>query len=97
MAMLPILVIPDPKLRQVAAPVGQVDEDLKTLIADMFDTMYDAPGIGLAAPQIGILKRLIVVDCGLKKHDLEQEVDEDAQIEPASGDEAVPDPPPGYR
>ena len=63
MAKLPILEFPDPRLRTVAKPVGQVDDALKGLIADMFETMYDAPGIGLAAPQIGVTKRLIVMDC----------------------------------
>ncbi|HHG90859.1 MAG TPA: peptide deformylase [Devosia sp.] len=71
MARRPILVLPDPRLRQVAKPVEKFDEDLKDLIADMFETMYDAPGIGLAAPQIGVMERLVVVDCGLKKHDSE--------------------------
>jgi peptide deformylase len=62
MALLPILEAPDPRLRTISVPVDQVDEDLRALIADMFDTMYDAPGIGLAAIQVGVAKRLLVMD-----------------------------------
>ena len=62
MAILPILEIPDPRLRQVSKPVEAVDDALRTLIDDMFETMYDAPGIGLAAIQVGAPKRLMVVD-----------------------------------
>lgn len=62
MAIRPILHIPTPCLREVAAPVVEVNDEIKTLIKDMFDTMYDAPGIGLAAPQIGVMHRVIVMD-----------------------------------
>jgi peptide deformylase len=62
MARLPILVAPDPRLKQVAAPIKRVDGAIRTLIDDMLETMYAAPGIGLAAPQVGQLIRLIVVD-----------------------------------
>ncbi|ODA66420.1 Peptide deformylase [Methyloligella halotolerans] len=62
MAKLPIITVPDPILRETAAPVEQIDDALKTLIDDMFETMYEAPGIGLAAPQINIGRRLIVMD-----------------------------------
>jgi peptide deformylase len=62
MASLPIIVAPDPRLKQTAAPVGRVDAPLRRLIDDMLETMYAAPGIGLAAPQVGALIRLIVVD-----------------------------------
>lgn len=72
MALRQILIIPDPRLRQLARPVTKFDEDLKTLVADMFETMYEAPGIGLAAPQIGVMERLIVVDCASSKHDEEE-------------------------
>jgi len=58
----PILTIPEPVLRQTAAPVERVDDDLRRLMDDMLATMYDAPGVGLAAPQIGISRRLIVMD-----------------------------------
>jgi peptide deformylase len=62
MAILPILAIPDPLLRDISLPVVADDPDLPRLIADMFDTMYDAPGIGLAAIQVGVAKRLMVID-----------------------------------
>ena len=62
MALLPIIVAPDPRLKRVAAPVASVDDGVRRLMDDMLETMYDAPGIGLAAPQVGVLKRVIVVD-----------------------------------
>ncbi|WDR02267.1 peptide deformylase [Devosia algicola] len=62
MAIRPILVIPDARLRAVADPVVAVDDDIKALVKDMLETMYDAPGIGLAAPQIGVLRRVVVMD-----------------------------------
>lgn len=62
MALLPILVAPDPRLKLKAKPVEAVDGVLRRLIDDMLETMYVAPGIGLAAPQVGVLKRLLVID-----------------------------------
>jgi peptide deformylase len=62
MAILPILTIPDPILRKKAKPIERVDAELRRLVDDMLATMYEAPGIGLAAPQLGILRRLIVMD-----------------------------------
>jgi peptide deformylase len=62
MALLPILCYPDPKLHTVAKPVTRFDEALKTKIADMFETMYEAKGIGLAATQVDFHERLIVLD-----------------------------------
>ncbi|PZU11485.1 peptide deformylase [Sphingomonas sp.] len=62
MAIRPILEAPDPRLRVKSVPVDTVDDDLRALIADMFETMYDAPGIGLAAVQIGVPKRVLVID-----------------------------------
>lgn len=62
MTIRPILHIPNDVLRQVAKPVETVNDEIKTLIKDMFETMYDAPGVGLAAPQIGELHRVIVMD-----------------------------------
>ncbi|WP_093035549.1 peptide deformylase [Ruegeria marina] len=59
----PILIHPDPRLKKVCAPVADISDDLRQLADDMLETMYDAPGIGLAAPQIGVLERLIVLDC----------------------------------
>jgi len=62
MALLPIIEAPDPRLKTISEPVETVDDDLRTLIADMFETMYDAPGIGLAAIQVGVPKRVLVID-----------------------------------
>lgn len=62
MAILPIVEVPDPRLRQISSPVEKVDDELRALIADMFETMYDAPGIGLAAIQVGVPKRVLVID-----------------------------------
>jgi peptide deformylase len=62
MALLPIIVAPDPRLSQPCAKVEKVDVEIVRLMDDMLETMYDAPGIGLAAPQVGVLKRIIVVD-----------------------------------
>jgi peptide deformylase len=62
MALRDILLVPDPRLKLVSAPVEQVDDEVRALMADMLETMYDAPGIGLAAIQIGVPKRVIVMD-----------------------------------
>jgi len=62
MAKLPIIIAPDPVLKLTCDPVETVDADLGRLLDDMLDTMYEAPGIGLAAPQVGVTKRLLVAD-----------------------------------
>ena len=62
MALLPIIEVPDPRLRQISTPVETVDDEVRALIADMFETMYAAPGIGLAAVQVGLPKRVLVID-----------------------------------
>ncbi|MEO1000916.1 MAG: peptide deformylase, partial [Pseudomonadota bacterium] len=67
MALRTILLHPDPRLKKTAAPVVERGEPLTRLIADMFETMYDAPGIGLAAPQVGVLRRVLVMDCAAKE------------------------------
>ena len=59
----PILIHPDPRLKQVAAAVDDLSDARRSLARDMLETMYDAPGIGLAAPQVGVMERLIVLDC----------------------------------
>ena len=64
MALIPIICIPDPVLRRVAAPVREVTDGVRQLLDDMAETMYDAPGIGLAGPQVNVSERLIVMDCG---------------------------------
>jgi len=64
MAVLPILTAPDPRLKQKSRPVTAVDPRVATLMDDMLETMYRAPGIGLAAPQVGVSERVIVMDIG---------------------------------
>ncbi len=66
MAIRPIIILPDPKLRLVSEPVKTVDDDTRKLLDEMVETMHDAPGIGLAAVQIGVLKRLVVIDLAKK-------------------------------
>ena len=63
MTNLPILIHPDPRLKKVCDPVADLDDDLRKLADNMLATMYDAPGIGLAAPQVGVTKRILVMDC----------------------------------
>ena len=67
MALLDILHYPDPRLRTVAAEVERVDEDIRKLVDDMFETMYTAPGIGLAATQVNVHQRVIVIDISEEK------------------------------
>lgn len=62
MAKRPILILPDERLRAIAEPIDKIDDGIRTLAKDMLETMYDAPGIGLAATQIGEMKRLVVMD-----------------------------------
>jgi peptide deformylase len=63
MTTRPILIHPDPRLKTAADPVSKIDDDLRRLANDMLQTMYEAPGIGLAAPQVGVMQRLLVMDC----------------------------------
>lgn len=74
MAIREIIEIPDPLLKQVSAPVERFDDELKSLVADMFETMYDAPGIGLAAIQVGVPLRVLVIDLQPEDPDAEPEV-----------------------
>lgn len=60
---MPILIHPDPRLKKVCTAVPDLSDDLRALAKNMLATMYDAPGVGLAAPQVGVLERLIVLDC----------------------------------
>jgi peptide deformylase len=62
MALRPILVAPDPRLKRVSSTVSAVDDEIRALIDDLFETMYAAPGVGLAAPQVDVHKRLLVMD-----------------------------------
>jgi len=63
MTLRPILIHPDPRLKTAAKPVASITDDVRRLADDMLETMYDAPGIGLAAPQVGVPARVIVMDC----------------------------------
>ncbi len=69
MARLDILHFPDPRLRNKAQPVVQVDDAIRALLDDMFETMYDAPGIGLAATQVNVAKRIAVIDVSLQNNE----------------------------
>ena len=73
MAIREILEVPDPRLKTVSAPVETFDEELKALVADMFETMYAANGIGLAAIQVGVPKRVLVIDLQPEDEDAEPE------------------------
>ena len=68
MALLPILKFPDPRLRTIAAPVAEVDDRVRQIIDDMFETMYNAPGVGLAATQVNVHEQIIVIDIS-ENHD----------------------------
>lgn len=70
MALLPILRFPDPRLKKVAAPVTKIDDGIRRLAADMAETMYEAPGIGLAATQVDVHKRVVVIDVSEDKSEL---------------------------
>lgn len=71
MSLLSIVEIPDPRLRLICEPVEAVDDEVRTLVADMFETMYAAHGIGLAASQVGVIRRVMVVD--LQERETEEE------------------------
>ncbi len=79
MTMLPIIIAPDPRLKIVATPVARVDDQVRRLMDDMLETMYAADGIGLAAPQVGETRRIIVVD--VRRDELGDE-DGDGEREP---------------
>ncbi|NMF97086.1 peptide deformylase [Aromatoleum toluolicum] len=70
MALLPILRYPDPRLHTRAAPVAHVDDSIRQLVKDMAETMYEAPGIGLAATQVDVHKRVVVIDISEDRSDL---------------------------
>ena len=82
MAKREILVLPDARLRQVASEIPVVDAEIKKLAADMLETMYDAPGIGLAAIQVGVAKRILVIDL----QPAEKPEEENEEDEPADGE-----------
>lgn len=69
MSLLPIIIVPDPVLKEVAQPIENITEAIQKQAADMIETMYNAPGIGLAANQVGMLNRLFVMDVNYRKND----------------------------
>jgi peptide deformylase len=95
-ALLPILEYPDPRLRTVARPVTTFDERLRKLTADMAETMYDAPGVGLAATQVDMHERIIVIDTSEAKNELQVFINpeivwrSDEQVECEEGCLSVP-------
>ncbi len=96
MAFLDILVYPDPRLREIAEPVVRVDDNIRTLVDDMAETMYQAPGIGLAAIQVNIPKRVIIIDLSKDQSELQvfinpQIVERDGTQEIEEGCLSVPD------
>jgi len=80
MAIRPLVILPDAQLRLVSTPVEEITPEIRTLVADMFETMYDAPGIGLAAIQIGVPKRVVTLDVA-KRAPAEEAEDEGAKDE----------------
>lgn len=80
MATRKILIFPDARLRRKAEPVGEVTDRTRRLAEDMLETMYDAPGIGLAGPQVGAMQRIFVMDCSSKEDDPDPRVFIDPEI-----------------
>ena len=74
MAVREIIILPDKRLRSVSEPVKTIDREIKDLVADMFETMYDAPGIGLAAIQVGVPQRVVTMDLSKKEEQQEPRV-----------------------
>jgi len=74
MAIRDILILPDKRLRTVSEPVGKITAEIKRLVEDMFETMYEAPGIGLAAIQVGVPKRIVTMDLAKKEGESEPRV-----------------------
>ena len=74
MALRDILILPDKRLRSVSKPVVEISDEIRTLVADMFETMYEAPGIGLAAIQVGVPSRVIVMDLSKREAEAEPRV-----------------------
>jgi peptide deformylase len=74
MALRDIIILPDKRLRTVSKPVAKIGDDIRTLVADMFETMYDAPGIGLAAIQVGVPSRVVVMDLSKRETEAEPKI-----------------------
>ncbi|MBB3311704.1 peptide deformylase [Rhizobium sp. BK196] len=89
MTIKPLIILPDPVLRQVSKPIERVDTDLQRLSDDMLETMYDAPGIGLAAIQIGVPRRMLVIDLSKEGEEKQPLVFINPEIVSSSDDRSV--------
>ncbi|TCU18052.1 peptide deformylase [Rhizobium sullae] len=89
MTIKPLIILPDPVLRQVSKPIERVDADLKRLADDMLETMYDAPGIGLAAIQVGVPRRMLVIDVSREGEEKQPQVFINPEILKSSGERSV--------
>ncbi len=91
MTIRPLVILPDPRLKLVSEPVGPITDEIRTLVADMFETMYDAPGVGLAAIQVGVAKRVVTIDTSKEEGVREPRVFIDPEIVWASEEKRVYD------
>ncbi|ABC89234.1 peptide deformylase protein [Rhizobium etli CFN 42] len=89
MTIKPLIILPDPVLRQLSKPIERVDADLQRLADDMLETMYDAPGIGLAAIQIGVPRRMLVIDVSREGEEKQPQVFINPEIVKSSDDRSV--------
>ncbi|ARQ08507.1 peptide deformylase [Rhizobium etli] len=89
MTIKPLIILPDPVLRQLSKPIERVDADLQRLADDMLETMYDAPGIGLAAIQIGVPRRILVIDVSREGEEKQPQVFINPEIVKSSDDRSV--------
>ncbi|KQP42169.1 peptide deformylase [Methylobacterium sp. Leaf106] len=91
MTIRPLVILPDVRLRQVSTPVGAIDDEIRTLAADMLETMYDAPGVGLAAIQVGVTKRVVTIDTSKDENARQPQIFIDPEIVWASEEKRVYD------
>ncbi|MDB5648013.1 peptide deformylase [Methylobacterium sp.] len=91
MTIRPLVILPDARLRLASEPVGPVTDEIRTLAADMLETMYDAPGVGLAAIQIGVPKRVVTIDTSKDDNDRQPQIFLDPEIVWASEEKRVYD------
>jgi len=91
MTIRPLVILPDPRLKLVSEPVAPITDEIRTLVADMLETMYDAPGVGLAAIQIGVAKRVVTIDTSKEEGVREPRVFIDPEIVWASEEKRVYD------
>ena len=91
MTIRPLVILPDAVLRRVSEPVGPITPEIRTLVADMFETMYDAPGVGLAAIQVGVAKRVVTIDASKEEGVRQPRVFIDPEVTWASEEKRVYD------